>query len=62
LLVAVEDWLVSMGWEELWLWTSSEPEKRAFSFYTKHGWRVSDSKPDIIHMKKRPNKAPEPTA
>ena len=29
LLEVVEDWLRSLGWQELWLWTSSDPKKRA---------------------------------
>lgn len=56
LLAAVEAWLYSLGWKELWLWTSSDPKKRAFPFYTKHGWTVTKSKADIVYMKKkRPN-------
>ena len=55
LLAAVEGWLISQGKEELWLWTSSDRKKRAFAFYLKHGWTVSESNADIIYMKKKPN-------
>ena len=30
LLGAVEEWLASAGWKELWLWTSSDPKKERF--------------------------------
>jgi len=53
LLHLVEDWLWSLGWSELWLWTSSDKKKRAFSFYTKHGWVVSKVEGEILYMKKR---------
>jgi GNAT superfamily N-acetyltransferase len=53
LLKMVEDWLHSIGWQELWLWTSSDETNRAFSFYTGRGWVVSESKDDIIYMEKR---------
>jgi GNAT superfamily N-acetyltransferase len=52
LLMTVEGWLQSLGWQELWLWTSSDPKKRAFSFYAKRGWTVSESKAEIVYMKK----------
>ena len=29
------------------------PKKRAFSFYAKHGWTVSETKADIVYMKKK---------
>jgi GNAT superfamily N-acetyltransferase len=53
LLAKVEDWLCSLGWQELWLWTSSDPKRRASAFYMKHGWIVSESKADIVCMKKK---------
>jgi GNAT superfamily N-acetyltransferase len=53
LLTAVEDWLHELGWKELWLWTSADPNKRAFSFYQNRGWVVSDMKGDKVTMKKR---------
>src|SRR5580698_1776891 len=42
LLTAVEDWLFSLGWKEVWLWTSSDSGKRAYSFYIRRGWSVSE--------------------
>ena len=53
----VEEWLWSLGWQELWLWTSPDPTKRAFTFYSKRGWHVAETKDDILYMKKkRPNR------
>jgi GNAT superfamily N-acetyltransferase len=49
----VEEWLWSLGWEKLWLWTSSDEKKRAFSFYSRHGWRVSKIEGEILYMEKR---------
>ncbi len=63
LIARVEDWLWSHGWQEIWLWTSADRGKRAFTFYLKRGWFVTESKGDTIHMKKkRPNQSPEPAA
>jgi len=56
LLEHVEAWLWSLGWPELWLWTSSAPTKRAFTFYLHHGWTISEIKGNLLSMKKtRPN-------
>jgi GNAT superfamily N-acetyltransferase len=52
LLESVEAWWWSQGWPEIWLWTSSDPQKRAFSFYLKRGWTVSKTKEDIVFMGK----------
>jgi GNAT superfamily N-acetyltransferase len=62
LLGAVETWLFSLNWRQLWLWTSSNRRTRAFSFYTKHGWVVTESKENIVYMKKpAPNQSTDPT-
>ncbi len=53
LLAAIEGWLSSEGWSEFWLWTSSDKNRRAFGFYTRHGWIVSKTKADIVYMKKK---------
>jgi GNAT superfamily N-acetyltransferase len=53
LLEEVEAWLWSLGWNELWLWTSPDQQKRAFTFYQKHGWLVSELKDGMLYMKKR---------
>lgn len=63
LLASVEDWLFSLGWNELWLWTSSDPQKRAHSFYLRRGWFVAEERGDTVVMKKnasRPQKGPAP--
>jgi RimJ/RimL family protein N-acetyltransferase len=52
LLSAVESWLFSLNWRELWLWTSSNPASRAFSFYTKRGWVVTENKGEVVYMRK----------
>jgi GNAT superfamily N-acetyltransferase len=57
LIDSVEGWLWSLGWQELWLWTSPDRQKRAFTFYLKHGWTVSELKDGMLFMKKkRPNR------
>lgn len=53
LLQSVEAWLWSLDWPELWLWTSPDRQKRAFMFYQKHGWLVSELKDGMLYMKKR---------
>ena len=59
LMDAVEGWLWSRGWPELWLWTSADPKLRAFTFYAKRGWAVTETKDDVVYMKKpRPNPLP----
>jgi ribosomal protein S18 acetylase RimI-like enzyme len=61
LLDAVEAWLYSLGWKELWLWTSADTKRRAFTFYTGHGWTISENKGEIVYMKKKaPNQPPDP--
>ena len=60
LLDAVEGWLWSLGWQELWLWTSPDQKKRAFTFYLKRGWGVSELKEGMLFMKKK-RPTPEPT-
>ncbi|MBK8477506.1 MAG: GNAT family N-acetyltransferase [Opitutaceae bacterium] len=58
LIDSVEGWLWSLGWQELWLWTSPDRQKRAFTFYLKRGWGVSELKDGILFMKKkRPNQS-----
>lgn len=53
LLCLAEDWLWSLGWTELWLWTSSDEKRRAYSFYTKHRWTVAKIDGGILYMKKK---------
>jgi GNAT superfamily N-acetyltransferase len=38
LLELAEGWLWSIGWKEIWLWTSLDTRLRAYSFYRKRGW------------------------
>ena len=38
LLSKVENWLFSLGYDELWLVTTPDPELRAYNFYVKRGW------------------------
>jgi GNAT superfamily N-acetyltransferase len=53
LLEKAEEWLVSCGHRELWLWTSSDRNKRAFPFYESRDWVVSEVKSDIVYMRKK---------
>jgi GNAT superfamily N-acetyltransferase len=63
LLDSVEGWLWSLGWPELWLWTSPDRQKRAFTFYLQRGWIVSALKDGKLFLKKkRPDQAPGPTS
>jgi len=62
LLAVVEEWLWSLGWKELWLWTSSDQKKKSLTFYLKRGWIVSEVRDDILYMKKmKPNPSSEQT-
>ena len=62
LLNVVEEWLWSVGNDELWLWTSTDEGLRAFSFYVGRGWRKGEVKDGALYMRKqRPNNAPKPT-
>ena len=63
LLDSVEGWLWSLGWPELWRWTSPDRQKRAFPFYRKRGWIVSELKDGKLFMKKeRPAQLPAPAS
>jgi ribosomal protein S18 acetylase RimI-like enzyme len=62
LLDVVELWLFSLMWRELWLWTSSNTATRAYLLYTKRGWIVTETKGEVIYMKKyAPNQSTDPT-
>jgi GNAT superfamily N-acetyltransferase len=50
LLSLVEEWLWSLGWKELWLWTNPDPKMRAFTFYLRRGWTASESKDGELYM------------
>jgi ribosomal protein S18 acetylase RimI-like enzyme len=60
LLITVETWLYSAGCREFWLRTSADQRKRAFGFYTSHGWQVSAIDGGVVYMKKTPNRSPDP--
>ena len=53
LLLLVEDWLWSLSWEEIWLWTSVDERMRAFAFYIAHGWRKCEIRGGVLHMRKQ---------
>ena len=48
-----EDWLRSIGWEEIWLWTSLDTNLKAYSFYRNRGWMDAEIRSDQRFMKKR---------
>jgi ribosomal protein S18 acetylase RimI-like enzyme len=52
LLSQVENWLGSKGWKQLWLWTSSDTKKRAFAFYLKRGWVLSEIDGHVAYLRK----------
>ena len=47
-----EDWLWSVGWKEIWLWTSIDTGLRAYSFYRKGGWIDAEIRANQRIMKK----------
>jgi ribosomal protein S18 acetylase RimI-like enzyme len=53
LLTLVEDWLWSVGWDEIWLTTDTDPTLRAYGFYRRQGWRDSEIKDDLRYMVKK---------
>jgi GNAT superfamily N-acetyltransferase len=52
LLRLAEDWFWTMGWKELWLWTSLDTSLRAYSFYRKAGWIDAEIRANQRIMKK----------
>ena len=53
LLSLTEDWLWSLGWKELWLYTNPDPKVRASHFYRRRGWTDSETKDGKLYMKKK---------
>ena len=53
LLLLAEDWLRSIGWEEIWLWTSLDTNLKAYSFYRNRGWTDAEIRTNQRLMKKR---------
>ena len=49
-LKAVGDWLFAAGLEEIWLYTTAEPELRACGFYTHLGWEATGEREDDEEM------------
>ncbi|MBL9216625.1 MAG: GNAT family N-acetyltransferase [Opitutaceae bacterium] len=52
LLRLAEDWLWSLGWAELWLWTSPQPGRRARQLYGRRGWTEASVRDGRLLMKK----------
>ncbi len=52
LLTAVEEWLWTEGWNEIWLTTDVDTTLRAYGFYLKHGWADTEVKDGMRYMKK----------
>ncbi len=38
LMELAQDWLRSVGWKEIWLWTAIDGTTRAYGLYRKLGW------------------------
>jgi GNAT superfamily N-acetyltransferase len=53
LLLLAEDWLRSIGWKEIWLWTSLDTKLKAYSFYRNRGWTDSEIRTGQRVIKKR---------
>jgi GNAT superfamily N-acetyltransferase len=57
LLTRVEEWLWSLGWDHLWLWTGADPKLRAFGFYKSRDWHEAERKgPAMVFRKTRPER------
>jgi GNAT superfamily N-acetyltransferase len=58
LLIRVEDWLWSEGWNEIWLTTGIDPSLRAYRFYRSQGWIDYEIRDGLRYMKKiNPNQS-----
>lgn len=53
LLLLVEDWLFTEGWEEIWLTTDPDETFRAVGFYRHLGWTDWKLEPDGDRIMKR---------
>lgn len=53
LLLLAEGWLSSVGWKEIWLWTSLDTRLKAYSFYRNRGWTDAEIQTNKRFMKKR---------
>jgi ribosomal protein S18 acetylase RimI-like enzyme len=54
LVEVAQEWLHANGWEEIWLWTSPDTSTRAYSLYSKLGWRncgVKDKQLIMRHIR-----------
>ena len=59
LLRRVEDWLRSLGWHEVWLFTDPDPSLRAYRFYRAAGWRDDGVEGGNRVMRKATHEGPE---
>ena len=61
LLIRVEDWLWSEGWDQVWLTTDVDSTLRAYGFYRRHGWLDLEVKNGLRYMRKtKPHKSGQP--
>lgn len=61
LLIRVEDWLWSEGWDQVWLTTDVDSTLRAYGFYRRHGWLDHEVKNGLRYMRKtKPHKSGQP--
>lgn len=56
LLTLVEDWLWSVGWQEIWLTTDTDEAFRAVGFYRRQGWEDWKIDGDRFMKKGRPSR------
>ena len=52
LLIRVEDWLWSEGWDEIWLTTGTDSSLRAYGFYRSQGWMDYEIRDGLRYMNK----------
>jgi ribosomal protein S18 acetylase RimI-like enzyme len=53
LLAPVEEWLFASGWAEIWLVTSLDTQRRAYSFYRHRGWEDWKAEEGLRYMRKQ---------
>jgi len=49
---SVGEWLISLGWKELWLGVQEDVQVNAYNFFKKRGWRDDEMRGQFRIMKK----------
>ncbi len=53
LVESAQQWLHANGWQEIWLWTSSDTSSRAYTLYCRLGWQDCGVKDGQLIMRRR---------